>query len=452
MRYRFLDVHGFAGGFSCGATLAGMELAGKVEDKSAFGTALLEANREFLGDDWQAQAADPKDWQPIPADIVIGTPPCSAFSGMTSGYSSHGAESHINHCMWDLIEYASRVRPAVVVMESVGQAYTRGVHLMQALHADLEKRTRLAYQATHILQDNYSCGGVTKRRRYFLVLSQVPFGVELPELKWLPTVADALGDLRSQPLSWEAQPYASAPTWWSHHLRSASGEVDGHHEPREHNHRQRLTDLTDKVEWLPGEKESHVLKRYYDAHGELPESWRYKSSSKTNSHLTRDKQLIDRGLDPGGFAQIKRWDWDMPGRVLTGAGPYQVWHPDNRFLTHREAARIMGFPDDWKVGNSHEDRRLHGFWGKGTSVAPAEWVMNWVRASLDGEPGSVKGDDAEDGSRVINITARWKDVWKRQARGVAMADDREPEDAETVVTGSKAARASMLDPFSLSEA
>ena len=422
VRYKFLDVHGFAGGFSCGATLAGMQIAGKVEDKSAFGTSLLEANRAFLGDGWQSQARDPADWEPVHADVVIGTPPCSAFSGMTSGYSSHGAESHINHCMWDLMSYAAKVRPAAVVMESVGQAYTRGVHLMRALHEDLERQTRLAYTITHILQDNYSCGGVTKRRRYFLVLSQVPFGVELPELKWLPSVRDALSDLSSLPQSWDPQPYDQQPTWWSHGLRSASGEVDGHHEPRLHNHRQRLLDLTEKVEWKPGEKESHILQRYYEAHGELPESWRYKSSSKTNSHLTRDKQLIDRGLDPGGFAQIKRWDWDMPGRVLTGAGPYQVWHPGNRFLTHREAARIMGFVDDWKVGDAKDDKRLHGFWGKGTSVHPAKWVMEWLRNSLDGDPGGIRGEKQADGSHLIDITQHWKTAPNAKTTSIREAD------------------------------
>jgi FkbM family methyltransferase len=415
--YSYVDVEGFAGGFSCGATIAGLKLVGKRELPGGFGAPLMEANRAFLGDDWQTQAAPAEQWEPIRADVQVSNPPCSAFSGMTAGYEIHGMDSPINDCMWHAVRYAARVRPAVFVMESVSQAFTNGKALMKRLAQELNEKSGLAYRTTHVIQDNYSLGGVTKRKRYFLVLSQVPFGVEVPELKWLPTVGDALSDLRTLPHQWEPQSYNVPPTWWSHQLRSAMGLVDGHH-VRTNKHVERLTELVTGLReagedpWLPGEAEEIIPERYYNKFGSLPEAWQYVSTG-TGSVLTREKQLIERGWKTGGFSQTRHWDWSKPGRVINGAGPYMVWHPDMRQVTHREVARLMGFPDDWLIHPVKDDKALHSYWGKGTSVAPAEWICNWVRNSLDGNPGSVTGEPQSDGSHLINVSKHWQLVQHR---------------------------------------
>ncbi len=168
--------------------------------------------------------------------------------------------------------------------------------------------------------------------------------------------------------------------------------------------------------WLPGESEERIPQRYYEHFGRLPDSWCYGSPGKV---LTRDKQLIERGWKTGGFSQTRYWPWDKPGRVINGAGPHMVWHPDMRQATHREVARLMGFPDSWLIGTAKDSRSLHAFWGKGSSVAPAQWVMTWLKASLDGDPGSLRGEPQDDGSHLIDVTADWKPVAQRQARAAA---------------------------------
>jgi FkbM family methyltransferase len=424
--YRFADCQGFGGGFTVGATLAGFQLVAKREKPGGFGTPLLEANRAFLGSTWDAQACEPVKWDvpAIHADVVIGTPPCSAFSGMTSGYAMHGVNSPVNECMWDLMRYAARLHPAAVIMESVSQAYTNGAVLMHALAKELCQKSGLAYRTTHVLQDNYSLGGVTKRRRYFLVLSQVPFGVEVPQLSWLPMVGDAIGDLRDQKLTWDPQPYITAPTWWSHDKRSLSGVIDGHAFSGD-KRTARLTELVHGLieagepGWQPGEIEENIPRRYYEKFGYLPESWQYQTAGKT---LTRDKQLLERDFKTGGFSQTKYWHWDRPGRVINGAGPFQIWHPDMRHATHREVARLMGFPDDWRCGTLSADRKLHSYWGKGTSVAPAEWIMTWLRASLDGSPGSDQGQPQPDGSCLIDVSKHWQAIQKRLESPPALSE------------------------------
>src|SRR5690242_16580598 len=189
---KFVDVYGFAGGFSCGAAQEGMTLVGKKENKQGFGIPLMEANRKLLGNEWQAQASLPAEWTPIEADGVIGTPPCSAFSSMTAGSKMHGMDSEINNCMRDIMTYAAKVKPQFVCMESVAQAYTKGLPLMRELGRYMNEHTGLKYHVTHVLQNNWSVGGVSKRKRYFLVLTQFPFGVEHHPLgDKLPVLGDA---------------------------------------------------------------------------------------------------------------------------------------------------------------------------------------------------------------------------------------------------------------------
>lgn len=415
--YTFVDCQAFAGGFSAGMTLAGFRLAGKLENTGGFGVPIVEANRAFLGDAWQSQVGPPTDWDVVPADVVVGTPPCTAFSNMSVGTKLRGIGSAIEHCMWDLVEYAARVKPAILMMESVGGAYTNGLSLMRALADRLNELTGLAYRTTHVLQNNLSVGGCTNRRRYFLVLSQVPFGVERHDLRWLPTFGDAVGDLADLPLSWDSQPLTSAPTWWSRDLRTVDSVVDGHEGPRATD---RLTDLLVPpygVPWYQNERETDLLRRYHAANGKLPDSWYYefKGSWKSDDpRPTRADQLISRGLDPGGFNQLRKWDWDRPGNVISGAGPWMVWHRDDRLATNREVARLMGFPDAWVVGEAREEKLLTAYWGKGTSVHPATWVSTWARASLDGQPGSLEGELLEDGSRVIDVSNDWRPVARRQ--------------------------------------
>jgi len=412
MTLTFIDCQGFAGGMAVGATQAGLRLVNKVEKRGGFGLPLMNANRAFLGEDWSYQVGDPAtDWETFQADVVVGTPPCAAFSGMTYGTGKHGIDSSINDCMWDLIGYAARVRPAAVVMESVSQAYTKGVSLMTRLASELNQRTGLWYTTTHVLQNNLSVGGCTNRKRYFLVLSQVPFGVERPVIGRVATLGDALFDLTNQQLAWDDQPYVNAPTAWSASMRRTDGHVDGHHF-RENAFTRRLTDIHAGAGWAPGEREGDVLKRHYELHGYLPESYQYPQPG--GNGLTRDKHLLERGFNPGGFNQTKCWSWTDPGRVLSGAGVYMVWHPNGRVITNREAARIMGFPDDYLISPVHDDPQLSAYWGKGTSVAPARWIMTWVRESLNGNPGSEVGDLIETGARLIDVSHDWKTARRLQ--------------------------------------
>jgi site-specific DNA-cytosine methylase len=383
---------GFAGGFTLGTVQAGFKLVGKRELKGAFGGPNCLANRHLLGDDWELQEGDETTWDPVDAEYIFGNPPCSGFSLMSRS-DFRGVDSPANKCMWSLVSYAARVRPYVIAFESVQQAYTGGRPLMQSLVQWLREATGLDYHLWHVKHNNLALGGCAERRRYFFVASRIPFGVERPRLRSTPTLWDAIGDLESSSVTWERQPYRTGPSRWATPLRDDSGSFDGHAIRITPEFRRAMDLLPIAGPWAHRESISDVAKRYHNLTGTLPPSWEYRREKLLNNdfHL--------------GFHQLVRWDPTKHARVITGGALQLVLHPYlDRTLTHREAARIMGYPDNWNVYSLRKYSQLQATWGKGIPCGSGRWLSSWVRRSLLGSPGELTGEVIGDRERLIDLT------------------------------------------------
>lgn len=384
---------GFAGGFTLGMVQAGFTLVGKRELRGGFGVKNCEVNRHLLGDRWHAEEGDHDTWSVTDADVVFGNPPCSGFSVMSAKHF-RGADSPINHCMWSFIRYVARVRPQVAVFESVQMARTRpdGLALMRSLRAKLEELTDDRWSLTHVRHNAYELGGAAQRRRYFFVVSRVPFGIEPPHVLKKPTLNDVLQDLTGLTETWHAQPYRRPASWWSLSRTSPHGGVDGHvvhHTPLT----RRVYDLIKGVGWREGQCISDVCRVYYDRHGHLPDSFR-----DTEQKIVKNDFRM-------GFTTPVRWRGDGPGRVITGGSLCTVIHPtEDRMITHREAARILGFPDDWNLLPLRGTPGLFMTHGKGITVDCGRWVGGWVRRALDGVPGTCRGREMGDREYDIDVT------------------------------------------------
>lgn len=399
MNLRAVDCMGFAGGFTLGMVQSGFELVGKRELPGGFGVRNCEVNRHLLGTSWSSEVGDPTTWS-IPhggADVVFGNPPCSGFSVM-SAKTFRGADSKINHCMWAFAEYVARVRPLIAVFESVQQAFksSDGLDLMRRLRDLVVQRTGLRWTLHHVLHNAYSVGGPAERRRYFWLISRVPFGVEEPVQSGYPVLNDVIGDLEPLGRSWWPQPYVLPTIGYARQFRSATGAVDGHfwmHSPLIN----RIIDLLRGVGWGPSESMSEVSRRYWLEHGALPASF----ASTEAKIVASDFRM--------GYMAPTRWDGGRPSRVVTGGALSMVIHPRlDRTISHREAARIMGFPDDWQLYPLRRVGGIHLTHGKGITVHCGRWIGGWISRALSGSPGSIAGDRFGSSEYVIDVTRSWR--------------------------------------------
>ena len=341
MTYTSIDCQSFAGGFTLGNKLAGFEIIGKREATGGFGVPAVEGNKKLLGD-FSIEAGAPDTWTPIKADLVFGNPPCSGFSNRSSmvrGLDENGEIQRVqytgyaaapNQCMWDLIEYAAKCDPEIVMFESVQGAYNKGRDLMQDLRNSLEMKTGSKYHLYHVLHDVAKLGGAQERKRYFWVAARIKFGVDPVEIS-PTTVKDRIGDLENVAL----------------------GSMNGHQiedTPRG----RRVTELASKVEWKANEVSGDVYRRALDLGADL-ELW--------DADLKSDKGITQ-------FAP-KRLSYDTPSNVLAGDALWRQVHPTlPRTLTHREVARLSGFPDDWDC-EPYQDRKANAYWwGKGSVLKP----------------------------------------------------------------------------------
>lgn len=459
---RALGVHDFGGGFMLGVRQAGFEIVGKKSREVGFGVLNCLANRTLVGDNWESETGTPSMWVPQEAELIFSNPPCSGFSTLSPKHF-RGESSTINDCMWELVRYAGKVGPEIVIFESVQQAFTQGRTLMRALRAELEAISGYKYTLYHVLHNNAALGGASIRRRYFWLASRIPFGVEWNATRWdfrkhelirydlerVPSFNEVLCDLVPLNITMERQPYRGlyedfheawnghewvrtnkwvdtrSGSWWTRdHMHDGTGTVDGNDIARSPTY-DRIKEMLGLEEWRPGERMSDVMRRYWERHGELPSSWHYMSKKPTGEldengkkiyePIRKDKRLIETDFAMG-HNQPCRWRGDRMARVITGGAVHLIVHPTlNRTLTQREAARIQGFPDAWKIWPVRNAADLGPGWGKGVPVHAGRWIADWAYQSIQGEPGSLTGmpgKECGDRELVIDVTAKYKPFTK----------------------------------------
>lgn len=429
-----IDVHGFGGGFTLGVVQAGWDLVGKFSLSKGFGVYNTLANRHLLGHNWDSVASPPDTWEVLKGQLVFGNPPCSGFSTL-SRKEFRGIHSAANSYMWELMGYASKVSPEMVIFESVQLTFRQGLELMRMLHTHLEEESGHQYRLTHVLHNNASVGGGSTRRRYFWVAHRIPFGVDHFPLKYVPVFGDLLRDLEPLALTMERQRFPgtridhvpdcgveddiechctatilNASRWARENMHDGSGTVDGHqiqHTPLM-DRCMALVSPPYSLEWGAGESLTGVLRRCYEKYGELPHEWHYEISGansvkKGGPYRTKAEELIALGF-PEKQNDVTRWRADKLARVITGGGAVLIWHPtQNRTLTQRELARIQGFPDSWRIHPVRHAPDLGPGWGKGVPVHAGKWIAGWARDALEGSPGPIVGVPLEDYDKKLHL-------------------------------------------------
>lgn len=408
MTYRFISCNGLGGAGELGFVQMGFKLMHRCGTLD-LGAKNVRANRHIMGWDWEDEFSDdPNDWDvPKGIDVIYGNPPCSGFSTF-SRKDFRGKDSKANDHMKALVAYMGRVKPTIGAFESVQQAYTGGCGFMRELRDKLEAEAGVEYTLYHVLHNNLTLGGAAQRKRYFWVVSQVPFGLDPPIPVMVPTLMESIGDLQGLQNTWEKQPYVYPETWWSSRRRAPDGAVDGHAR-RILTHAKRVQALVDALdgEWPQGWREQDAVKAVYERYGRLPPEW-----------STQEARLVAADFNMG-ISQMVRWRGDKPARVLTGGALDQAMHPtENRLFTLREAMRIQGFPDNWRLWPLRGVASMGRVPGKGVPVDAGRWLAHWVKQALDGSPGSMRGISSGDREYVFNSTHNYRLVTPRMGRKI----------------------------------
>ncbi|RWR21198.1 DNA cytosine methyltransferase [Agrococcus lahaulensis] len=238
---------------------------------------------------WDVRCEDIRDFDPTPwagADVLVGGPPCQGFS--TAGKGDPGDPRNF---LWrEYMRVAKIVRPQVVVLENVSAlSHKRNGDHLTGIITSLED---LGYNfAMGVLDASHF--GVPQARRRLIVVGVLGGTASLPTpfTKDNPaTVWDAIGDLVAAPPN------------------------------RELNH-------------VPNRHAEHVIER-----------WSRLLPGETDPNYRRAR------LDPNKPSLTIRagGGYGPKGDHLGGFHP--PIHPtEPRQLTVREAARIQGFPDTWRL-------------------------------------------------------------------------------------------------------
>jgi site-specific DNA-cytosine methylase len=381
----FIDCNGLAGFMSFGLVQSGMEMISRTGTLN-FGAPVVETNRRHLGNKWDSFFSDdPDEWPVAKADVVAGCPPCSGWS-VWSGPANRGPDAKAHEHTRAFMRYAARVKPKIIAFECVQPAYTSGRAVMVKYRDMVEELSGKKYDLYHVKQNNLQLGGFSYRPRYFWVAAEsgLKFGAAVTEPSKLPRIMDVIGDLADLPHMWEAQPYAASATPWVSSLLSQSGKVNGHI-GRDTLHTQRIQEVFDIIgnEGWPGNRDlGSAVKTAVEMNDDkFPQKW-----------LSIEPRIRRREFKLG-FSQPYRWKEDHWCNVLTGSALEAVVHPTQpRMITHREAARIQGLPDDWDIEGARGYSDLHSTWGKAVPLQASKWLGDALVASLNGQPSGDQGE------------------------------------------------------------
>lgn len=165
------------------------------------------------------------------------------------------------------------------------------------------------------------------------------------------------------------------------------------------------------LDWIPAADEA-VMDLL-----ELEPTWDlqrvYRAPTWYSRALRSPDHTVDGFMTARDYRSPSEWAWSRTVPMPSPDGVFPVKGRDGHRLTHREIARLMGFPDAWRLGTVKRglnDTFLGAHWERGTAVHAARWILRWVHRSLDGRPGPLRGERLDVADDWLPAAAlRWGD-------------------------------------------
>lgn len=317
MAYRLIDLFCGAGGMSLGFCNEGVEPVLAIDnDAAAVRTHKLNFER-------QAHCGDIEAWlrtADVPeADVVIGGPPCQGFSLLNKN-----RDGDSRRALWEpYLEIAHRSNARVFVMENVAELFRS-----PELAAICAKAAVYGFATKAAIVNAADYGAPQTRKRTIVVGWR---HVSQPDFPPRPSHADPAKMLNLPPWRTVKQAIGDLP--------KPIGTEIGVGAPIDLHFGRRPTELSvARYKAVPKGGNRFDLQR--NAPALTPGCWLRKTS--------------------GGTDLFGRLWWDRPSVTIRTEffkpekGRYL--HPEqHRPITHREAARLMGFPDDFRFSGNKTD-------------------------------------------------------------------------------------------------
>jgi DNA (cytosine-5)-methyltransferase 1 len=292
-------------------------------------------------------------------DIIIGGPPCQAYSSAGRARDEHGMQNDPRNFLFEsYVSILNHFRPKMFVFENVSGILTakvKGKSIIKQVFAALGEHYNVIDNAATLLLNSADYGVPQVRNRVIIIgvrkdinidiqdvyasIKKTHYNPETPEserkgLKKYVTVADAISEL----------PAVAPGGGLSEQKFSYSHSNDF------------LKAIASKDDIL----RDHVCRKHNDMDRE-----RYRTMAR--EHWTFE-QLLENRADLRhevprvfGNSYVVQW-WDLPSRTIIAhlyKDGNQFIHPDDtqaRTLTVREAARLQSFPDDFVFAGSRTDK------------------------------------------------------------------------------------------------
>jgi DNA (cytosine-5)-methyltransferase 1 len=329
------------------------------------------------GNNKQIHSLIQKNLRKQQVDLIVGGPPCQAYSLVGRARSANGMEGDSRNFLY--VEYANylrKYRPRMFIFENVVglKSANRGQYLLEMEKLFLKS----GYKMQLFTVDASNFGVLQKRKRVIIVGWQTGLSLDPPDLENQRaddfkqfSVRDIFSDLPSLSAGGGKDKFLDYSEKGSKYLEFASlrknQRILTQHVARPH------TDQDKKIYALAVKKwDNENLRLNYN---DLPDS--LKSHSNRSSFFDRFKVVAaDLNFSHTVVAHIAK------------DGHYYI-HPDkqqNRSITVREAARLQSFPDDYYFeGVKEGQNRTAAFKQIGNAVPPlmAEKIAVVIRKILE---------------------------------------------------------------------
>lgn len=328
-----LSVHGLGGGFAYGIRQSGWKLSGMAE--TAFGSKTRRLN---LTEVPEADAREPEPVLEDHVELIFGCPPCAGFSVAGSGLAQHDNPSHpINDGIRDWFRWVGVNQPEIAVLESVPRTFFSGAG--QELWRPLADAHLEGYGLNLVSYDNQQLGVPQKRIRTLLwaMKGGVPDVQIYENSRWNTEQAiDALGE---PVVGWEIDAEG-----WGHIARP-------------------VNPVPPKPDWIMG---------FVPWGG---------NARKQAENLFIWEELHAAGRARPSFLW-RRLHPQRPSPVLLADACERVAHYQGdekgagdrlRYLSGREVARLMGYPDAFQLAG-HLRRDVGPALCQAVSPRVGQWV------------------------------------------------------------------------------